>query len=387
MAEPRASPEDSLTRLHPEPPSLAEAQTAIPTGIVQQAVLNFENRIASHSPSDDITLIERSLTNVDNLIRTGDTYAGHLRLAEALSLSHLTTGLINFLRDHDNMYRCAVRSRHAANIASPDMDLLTRVDRRLVNLRNVYSLNIITETRSPHAWQRMRAQGQFEREIRELGAALQDETIRILLRMDTLLPHLAEPVEMENIGPDHDIDDFGREIQLSAADAKLQEGNALGQEVDEHDHTRRCCICLEAYHGPEHPAFFLTRCGHIVGKPCMANWLNSTARNANLCPHCRTPQCARRPRRPVRRSLAEREEQGELELRLRRSGDLMRSVSEIHGCLYGREAVRDWFDDAMRALNERFFFEGVGFVFVADESTEVGWRLRRADWGAAAMLD
>lgn len=50
-----------------------------------------------------------------------------------------------------------------------------------------------------------------------------------------------------------------------------------------------CPICMEDYDGGEHCAIQLQRvsCGHIFGRKCIQEWVNSEMPNAHRCPSCR----------------------------------------------------------------------------------------------------
>jgi hypothetical protein len=48
-----------------------------------------------------------------------------------------------------------------------------------------------------------------------------------------------------------------------------------------------CPICTELYAHPDHLATRIPQCSHILGKPCLLEWLQSVHENANTCPVCR----------------------------------------------------------------------------------------------------
>lgn len=138
------------------------------------------------------------------------------------------------------------------------------------------------------------------------------------------------------MGPDHDIDELGY-TTTKALVSQLRVDSAMGDHENEHaqitkgntdhlpiplpssahmhpsgaipvddtlaneedddddyfdsdDDDHHCSICTEQYTDC-HPAFRLTVCGHTFGKDCISTWVNSTARNANLCPQCRATLC------------------------------------------------------------------------------------------------
>ncbi|KAF2685854.1 hypothetical protein K458DRAFT_364969 [Lentithecium fluviatile CBS 122367] len=380
---------ESLNRLHSDLSPTTEAHITIPFGKVAHIRLTFESKIAQEQPESDAVLATRALANVDALIRQDRTYAAQLRIAETIGLSHLTTHMLDFLQDHDNFYRAVIRGRQAANAAVKDeeMDLLERVQRLIADLRNVYNLNIIYETRHPGVTRRIQEAGQFDAEIRELGKLLGDEVVRLLRCLEALDPYFDKEVELENVGPDHDINDFGQEIQMVIdcfqEDAKAGglDGESDGDGQDR-DHSRRCCICIDEY-TMQHPAFLLLRCGHILGAPCLDAWLNGTAASANLCPHCRAQLCKRRARRPKPSPPQTQTEQEKKALyeRLQRIGKLFTEVSRVYGDLHGEGKFVEHFNGTMRGLNGRFAREGVTFWFcranVRGRLGVRGWRLTR----------
>lgn len=147
--------------------------------------------------------------------------------------------------------------------------------------------------------------------------------------------------ELKNVGPDHNINELGQEtavnvvseLRVDSPISDLKMGHALsfqstkgipgslptpppspspshifasnGTPVDDildeddddeddyfdsDDDDHHCSICTDPY-TDHHRAFSLTRCGHMFGKACISTWVNSTARNSNLCPHCRATLC------------------------------------------------------------------------------------------------
>jgi hypothetical protein len=116
--------------------------------------------------------------------------------------------------------------------------------------------------------------------------------VRLLTRLDTLFKlEGSAVVELESVGADHDVEDYGRDVSKQVV---VSTG-----KVDEHDHSQRCCICLDAYDTDAQPGFQIDQCSHIIGKSYLATWLNSTSQNSNLCPQCRSKLCERRSRRPA----------------------------------------------------------------------------------------
>jgi hypothetical protein len=386
MPDLRSSLLESINRLRSDLSPATQAQMSIPMGTVQHARQIFESRILRQSFPPDSLLVARALDNTDELIRRNQSYAHHLRLVEALTLFHLPADARRFLRDHDSLYRAALRSRDMAALArridAVNMDVFMRVAHRLINLKNVYALNIIRESRAAAERARMAKDPMFDMELRECTELLAKEMVRILGRLEEMLVLAVEgrgsDVELENVGPDHIVDDFGCEIVA-------REVSMLKSFADE---ALRCCICLDPYSSASHPAFQLTKCGHVVGKPCLAMWLNSTSTNSNLCPCCRTTICRRRSRRPAEHVISQSMEQNNLIVRMNRAVRLLEDTDQLSNEVFANGAAASknkWFTTAIEAVNSRLFETGVGFAFV---HTGVGEQLglRRVDWMTGNML-
>ncbi|KAF1843743.1 uncharacterized protein K460DRAFT_287338 [Cucurbitaria berberidis CBS 394.84] len=355
----------------------------IPVGTVRHRCRAFERRIAAHQNERNNILIDRALRNADELVQQNRTYAEQLRVVECFTLLNLPPDLIDFIRDHDNLYRAAVRSHRLARtaVSSSNMDVFTRVAHRIVHLGNVYHLKLVHGTRTPAERVKIIGDIQYERVIRECTAALTDEIARILTRLEVLLPNTQIDVELENVGPDHSVDDFGREV--------LQQIKFFADtDADANDHAVRCCICLDGYDAKTHTGFLVAQCGHIIGKPCLSTWLNSIAKNSNLCPCCRTRLCERRHRRPKPLGHpALSAEQQDLASRLNRALGLMEDTSTLTDVMFADRVVDgQWFEDAMVELNRMLFENGVNLGFMRDGFEGLGWRLWRLDWASEMLL-
>lgn len=361
-------------------PTSMQAQMTIPIGTVEHRRQAFELRIAEHRHERSTVLINRALRNATALPRP---YTEYLRMAEHYTLSHLPEPLLHFLRDHDNLHRSVVRSRRLARnaVSNPDMDLLTRVALRILGLKNVYYFGVIRESRVLHEQPQAIDQPQAEQVIRECTDALTDEIFRILSRVEALLPDATNDVELENVGPDHNVNHFGRDVPQDT------EPLAGMDKPDANDPSIRCCICLDGYNAATHPGFLVSRCKHIIGKPCLSTWLNSTSGNSNLCPYCRTQLCERRRRRPKPTISATTTEQHALVHRLDGALDLMEDIGRLFDEIFGHSAVAGrWLDAAIEELNRRLFEGGLGFGFMSDGFEGIGWRLRRVDWGSGVLV-
>jgi hypothetical protein len=194
--------------------------------------------------------------------------------------------------------------------------------------------------------------------------------LRILTRLDVLMrrPTFSD-AELENVGADHDVDDFGRDV---AARSVI----STSGEVDENDHSQDCCICLEAYDTDLHPGFQVKECGHIIGKSCLATWLNSISKNSNLCPHCRSKLCERRPRRPKPLEpaiVAEKDREFE---RLIQAREIMEAIDVVHAGVFGLEG-ENIVEAILKATNTVLTQNRVGFGFIQDLSTGLRGRFLR----------
>lgn len=343
---------------------VTQAHMAIPTGIVRDKCQNFEARISTHQYEQDSVYIGRAARNMRELLSQKRTFAGRLRAAEDATLFELPQDLVGFLRDYDSLYRVAVRNRCMARRAraSPDIDVVEQVTHRLNNIRTAYYLNFIETSGSNAERQRMMHDPIFISEFTECTLALQDEIVTQLTRLDALIPSSNKDLELDNIGPDHNIDDFGSEIYFQTP-------------LTITDHSERCCICLSPWTST-HPPFRTSACAHIIGKPCLARWLNSTARNSNLCPCCRAVLCERRARKPKTVAVGEHEA---ISSRVGRAiislGDFEKTQLELFGV--GR--ADDYMRGAMEAINYRLFEGGVGFCMQCDWAAR-RWGVRRVRW-------
>lgn len=278
-------------------------------------------------------------------------YETRLQAVEAVGLFHMGPSLTQFFNDHERMWRATTRTFQIAERARCDLtvDVLTHVNIRILDIRNRFSRRWIMSTCSPHAIHAMRVSGEFDANVSNLKDLLTNEFTRVLRVWDELASANLEVYELENLGPDHNIDDLGRVIDclLTRCDVipgatirhhlgdplrnlhmqsivtienrsrnyqdlptpppspkfaledttsgAFQESQHDDQEDTESDEDGEnedpyCSICTESYTA-NHRAFRLARCGHIFGKACISRWVNSTALNANLCPECRAELC------------------------------------------------------------------------------------------------
>ncbi|KAF2815329.1 uncharacterized protein BDZ99DRAFT_550056 [Mytilinidion resinicola] len=85
-----------------------------------------------------------------------------------------------------------------------------------------------------------------------------------------------------------------------------------GPAIEDRDDHEGCLICGDPYTG-KHLGMKL-KCGHVMGTKCMLTWANSTNKNANTCPKCRTWLLPPRARRPVKDWIDEWIERKEIAL-------------------------------------------------------------------------
>ncbi|KAF1923633.1 uncharacterized protein M421DRAFT_310604 [Didymella exigua CBS 183.55] len=199
----------------------------------------------------------------------------------------------------------------------------------------------------PGTVQRMR--GDLEQHMfGQCAKSLQAEIINVLTRTDQLRRYARSGVTFENVGPDHNVNDYGRDVILHNSSSAVSDGR---------DDRSRCCFCLEPY-STIHTAFEITACAHSVGKACLSTWLNSSSLNANTCPHCREELFERRARRP-----AAHPNDGELEQldtrfwrEIDRLWELAKSRDEL-----GPEAATRFFRSVIAEINYTFFENDVSF--------------------------
>lgn len=347
-------------------------------GMVERRRLAFERRIERHNYEREEIYIDKVLRRVDDLKKGSQTYAEQLHQVENLTLFHLPPDMAAFIRDHDNMYRAAVRTEQLANMAmssATDWCIYRRVACRLLHMRNYYSLNVIMKTRDHAERTRMQRDPNFKEEISELADLLIEDIIRILTHLDVLISEEHNERGLENVGVDHNVNDLGRLVPTHS--------KRIGEEAhdaQQEDQSFDCFICLDAYDCTTHPAFLLSACGHIVGKPCFAIWLNGSSKNSNLCPYCRTTLCTRRSLRLAVSTENAFEEQRSLKGRLNHAIAHLDGLNLMYIEIFGDEETGkpqfDILDSITVELNRRLAEGGVRFRFVEDESENGAWRIR-----------
>ena len=377
----------------PASPDVQAQGMDIPTGTVSHLRAIFEQRIAGHQYERDEVYIERTVEAVVMLARENTTYAERLLNIELLTLIHLPEELILFLRNHDNLYRAFLRSRKRAREARDggmDLNGLTGVSHRIVHLRYYFVWGFLQEEMSYRAIaDHMRQDPAVKEEFTDLAVILEEQMTTALTRLDTLTRELNHDVELENVGPDHDVNDFGQAVPSHRMRLRGKE-----EIADTNDHSISCCICLETYNGSTHTAFRLNACNHIIGKPCMQAWLNGTSTNSTLCPHCRALICTRRPRRPVisvgRPELEE--EYSMVKALIQRIVVLIEEVDIVHFDVYSQGDERNLevedivtregglMNVLMGEVNGTLAANGINFTFVSNNVGRVRrWRLRQTD--------
>ncbi|OAF99623.1 uncharacterized protein CC84DRAFT_1209952 [Paraphaeosphaeria sporulosa] len=338
MATPevRGRPARASTTIHREPPSKIEI-SVIPVGTVQRLRNQVEARITPEVPVPDDVLLIRAQDHASALRQSRRTYKQRLRVAAEIGLFRMSPSLTRFIHDHDNMTRAVARSTELARRArnSSGVDTLTYVNICIIAVRNRLSRTWTITTFSSCAREALKATGTIGPAIETLRGMLEDVVVHILTLWDELSLRYLDENQLKNVGPDHNIDDFGHETTVgvagehrvngpisddkmghaqskgntnslptpppSPARIHISNGTLVDDNLDDNDDgdddkeddysnsdddSYHCSICTDPYTN-RHRAFSLTRCGHIFGKACLSTWINSTARNANLCPHCR----------------------------------------------------------------------------------------------------
>lgn len=344
----------------------ARVAIAVPTGTVRDMCRSFEQRIALHCYERDFVYIARMTRNMKKLARHARTYDEQLRAAEQATLFNLPEHLVHFLRDHNNLMHAGIRNYSAAEKARlcPNMSPAEQVTNRLHNLRTTYYINLV-ETRTEH--RRLSCYASFVGIFNECTELLQDDIVSQLTRLAQLNSEM--DIELENIGPDHNLDDFGHELPPTA----------MTEPSDHRYQSLRCCICLEGYTCAHQP-FLIVACRHTVGKPCLAQWLNSTCRSANLCPHCRTPLCQRRPRHPRGLSSTIPGEYRNTNDRIRCAVVALEECVALKEELFGPEVADEYTRETMDDLNYRLFENDIGYCM--DWLDEIAGKLclREMSW-------
>lgn len=245
------------------------------------------------------------------------------------------------------------------------MDVLEQATHRVHNIRTAYYVNFVETSGSETERQRMMHDPLFISEFTECTNLLQNEVVHQLTRLNALHPNPGKDLELENVGPDHNIDDFGHQLPLSCSPT-------ISEPTDP---SNRCCICLCPWTAT-HPPFRITACAHTVGKPCLERWLNSTARNANLCPCCRTSLCKRRARKPKAIAAGEHER---ISSRVGRAIIVLGEFERTQFELFGQQRADEYMRGAVEGVNYRLFERDVGFLLQCDWERRL-WGLRRVRW-------
>jgi hypothetical protein len=348
MAPPevRGSPaRPSTSTATPRQPSNRVEIDGISYGTVQRICNETEARIAQQGRETDTVLLRRAQGHAGVLRVAGRTYRQRLDVIAAVGIFNMGPSLTEFFHDHENMWRAVDSTTEIAQRArrSSTVDVLSQVSIRIIDIRNRSTRQWVMSTCN----NAMQATEGYDDNISTLRGILADEVVHVLTIWDALSSIHLYDHELNNVGPDHNIDDLGQEVTKSrdqkettvevASELRvdspfdeLEGDTAVAQSTkgkatclltpppsprfacdgtfedafmdddddeedyfDEDDVDRLCSICTEPY-TDGHPAFSLTICGHIFGKACISRWVNSTSRNANTCPHCRRTLCKSR---------------------------------------------------------------------------------------------
>ncbi|KAF3004808.1 hypothetical protein E8E13_003420 [Curvularia kusanoi] len=341
-------------------------------GLVRERIQVFENRIAGHHYEPDKVYIEHAFSNMIFLRSRKLSYKYALQTAEKMTLFNIPEQLIDFLRDHDNLYRAAVRNRVAARqaILSPTMDDVDRVKHRLNNIRTACHFNLLEAEGSWDEARRLHSDPDIKNEFKECVELLLKEAVKELARLDLITPSSLELSRMDNneyvnVGPDHNLDDFGHQNPVPST-TPFPDNNSSSDP---------CFICLEPFDS-DHPPFLITACNHTFGKPCLEAWVNGTSVNANQCPYCRTPLCKRRKRVPATAHMTP--EQQDCNARIYRVEKMVNTFTMIRKELWGPEEARKYTCWVLDELNWRLFQNDIGFK--VHHNRRGKWSIMRVSW-------
>lgn len=317
-----------------------QALATVPAGIVHRISQDLERQITRRVYQRARDYIIKVRRNTEVLIENNGTYALLLHEIHSMERTTLTRDQAIFLQDDLNLRHAVIRSQQMVNrmLASEDVDMLLLCYRRGLNIRNTFWLHFCQATYSEHERARLMQDDFFTTEFNRCAASLQAELARLL----THIKHSAwSNVHFENIGPDHNVDDYGRDIYLR---------DCSYTQLDDRDDKSRCCICLEPYTAA-HTAFEITACKgrHIVGKSCLSTWLNGTTLNANTCSQCRVELFERRALRPAI------EPNNEAYSRLLRALDTFRNLERLRNELFGPESAAGFLWNVIYGVNYESF--------------------------------
>ncbi|KAF2501328.1 hypothetical protein BU16DRAFT_196115 [Lophium mytilinum] len=139
-----------------------------------------------------------------------------------------------------------------------------------------------------------------------------------------------QDVELENVGPDPDVNELGTLwIRPQGEDTGL----VRDEKSDDRAPEMRCCVCLEVYHEGD-PSFQLSRCKHIVGRNCAQDWISSTSKMSHTCMQCRKPLLPPREHRPkpeTREMVQVRERHRTLEFRF---GEFQNLINQLNATIH-----------------------------------------------------
>lgn len=207
---------------------------------------------------------------------------------------------------------------------------------------------------------------------------------------------------VENFISNHNVDDYGHELppldNAAGLDGaiRLEDGSGLkaakrledaeasmGTSPDgTNNNESHSCVCLEPY-GEAHTALEITACSHLVGKPCLTRWLNSTCPNANTCPYCRHPLSSRSNAQPSQ--IDTQDEGTQMWTQVEQTvAKLVRLCVQL--CTQRREqyegecTLGGVLEDVLNEVNFEFFLNDVGYCLEYMEATELWVLVRCVEW-------
>lgn len=97
------------------------------------------------------------------------------------------------------------------------MGIRAVVTYRILSLATTYSLNLVRGSRAKHDRARMMNDPRIARETNEMGELISDEMFVLLMGLEMLVTEAKGNIELENVGPDCDVNDFGKVVTSGQA--------------------------------------------------------------------------------------------------------------------------------------------------------------------------
>lgn len=98
---------------------------------------------------------------------------------------------------------------------TPGIDVLTHVAIRILHLRNVFYYFHITTAADTNIPSALRLVGDIDADIESLRDLIIDDYVQTLIHHEILSGEHLQDHELENVGPDHDVNSLGQEVEAS----------------------------------------------------------------------------------------------------------------------------------------------------------------------------